>query len=766
MNVTQLIDHLRGAREFGAHVTHWRVLPEQPARYGDWSATLDARAVAALAARGIERPYTHQAAAVAATLAGEHVVVVTPTASGKTVCYNAPVLDAILKEPAARALYLFPTKALAQDQVAELQALAGATGVEIKAHTYDGDTPSAARAVIRRAGQIVVTNPDMLHTGILPHHTTWVHLFSQLRYIVIDELHAYRGVFGSHLANVLRRLQRVCRFYGSDPRFILSSATIANPQELAERIVEAPVRLIDDNGAPRGEKHVIFYNPPVVNRDLGIRASSLLTGCAIAADLLANKVQAIVFARSRTSVELLLTYLRERAAARHVPAAAIQGYRGGYLPTQRRAIERGLREGDILGVVSTNALELGVDIGGLDACVMVGYPGTIASTWQQAGRAGRRSSASLAILVASAAPLDQYIIGHPDYFFERPPEAGLVNPNNLYVLVSHIKCAAFELPFEDGEDYGGAPVTEVLTYLEEAHILHHAGTTWHWSAEAFPAEAVSLRTASTDNFVIIDTSVPAQPRVIGEMDRYAVPTLLHEEAIYFHLGQQYQVETLDWAEKKAYVRAVDVDYYTDANLAVRLEVLDVTAAEGDRNWGEVALTYLATIFKKIKLHTHENVGWGEIHLPEETMHTTAYWLALPEAVTAGVNRPDLEGGVVGLAAVLANIAPLYLMCDPRDLGLHPEVRSPFTKLPTVFLYDRVPGGVGFGERLYQQHTDLLAAAADLVDRCPCPAGCPSCVGPMHEVGVRAKATVRRLLHALVAPSTPLVVVHSGPLTAQ
>ena len=748
MNVAQIVQRLRESPEFGDRVTTWRTLPPRPARHADWPAELDPRVASAMAARGVARPYTHQAQSIAATLEGRNVVVVTPTASGKTVCFNAPVLDAVLRDPSARALYLFPTKALAQDQVAELRALAASTGAAIKAHTYDGDTPANARSVIRRAGQIVVTNPDMLHTGVLPHHTTWVHLFSHLKYIVIDEMHAYRGVFGSHLANVLRRLRRVCRFYGADPRFILCSATIANPRELAERLIEAPVTLVDDNGAPQGEKHVIFYNPPVVNQQLGIRASSVLTGCAVAAELLANRVQTIVFARSRMSVEVLLTYLRERAAARRIPTEAIQGYRGGYLPTQRRAIERGLRAGEILGVVSTNALELGIDIGGLDACVMVGYPGTVASTWQQAGRAGRRQDASLAVLVASSSPLDQYIINTPGYFFGHPPEAGLINPNNLYVLLSHIKCAAFELPFEDGEDYGGAPVAEILSYLAEERIIHHAGTTWHWSAESFPAEAVSLRAASTDNFVIVDIGQPGEARVIGEMDRYAVPTMLHEEAIYIHLGQQYQVETLDWEEKKAYVRPVDVDYYTDANLAVRLEVLDISAEDGSRAWGEVALTYLPTIFKKIKFNTHENVGWGEIHLPEETMHTTAYWLALPPAAIEGLSKGELEGGLLGLATLLTNIAPLYLMCDPRDLGMQPEVRSPFTRRPTIFIYDRVPGGVGFGERLYQQQADVLEAAAQQVDRCPCERGCPSCVGPAHEVGERAKAVARGMLRAL------------------
>jgi DEAD/DEAH box helicase domain-containing protein len=671
MNATQLVEWLRQNPLFMQHVTNWRTLPARPAVHAPWPDGLDARTTAAFAARGIARPYRHQAAAIEVVLEGRDVVVVTPTASGKTVCYNGPVLDAILKEDAARALYLFPTKALAQDQVAELRALAAAAGGRINAHAYDGDTPAPERARIRQAGHIVVTNPDMLHTGVLPHHTKWVHLFSHLRYIVIDEMHAYRGVFGSHLANVLRRLRRICRFYGSDPRVILCSATIANPRELAERLIERPVALIDDNGAPTGEKHVVFYNPPVVNHELGLRASVLLTARGLAAELLTNRVQTIVFARSRVGVELLLTYLRERVGARQIPPEAIQGYRGGYLPSERRAIEAGLRNGQILGVVSTNALELGIDIGSLDACVMVGYPGTIASTWQQAGRAGRRSGVALAIMIASSNPLDQYIIQNPDYFFNRPLEAGLINPDNLMVLLSHVKCAAFELPFAEGEEYGSAPVAEVLAYLEEAQILHHAGDTWHWSAESFPAEAVSLRSASTDNFVIIDTSDTGQPRVIGELDRYAVPTLLHEEAIYLHQGQQYQVETLDWEEKKAYVRAVAVDYYTDANLAVRLEVLDIAAHEDQRAVGEVALTYLATIFKKLKLHTHENIGWGKIHLPEETMHTTAYWLSLPPAATAGLGQADLEQSLVGLANVLATIAPLYLMCDARDLGVQP-----------------------------------------------------------------------------------------------
>jgi DEAD/DEAH box helicase domain-containing protein len=750
MNLAQLLQRWERSPSVGPCIAASRHLPAEPARYAPWPASLDHRLRGALERRGVRALYTHQAQAVEAAIAGAHAVVVTPTASGKTLCYNLPVLQRLLNEPGARALYLFPTKALAQDQLAALQAWAADLDVPLAAYTYDGDTPAAARQAIRAAGSIVVTNPDMLHTAILPRHTAWEHLFAQLRYVVVDELHTYRGVFGSHLANVLRRLSRLSRFYGSSPQFLLTSATIANPRELAEALVEAPVQLVDDNGAPRGPRHFLLYNPPVVNQALGIRRSALLAARDLAADLLANEVPTIVFARSRLTVELLVTYLKQ--GARGTTAADIRGYRGGYLPRERRAIERGLRDGAVRGVVATNALELGIDIGSLDACVMVGYPGTVASTWQQAGRAGRRDELSLTVMVATSSPLDQFLAAHPEYLFDRSVEAALVNPNNLHILTSHLKCAAFELHFQDGEPFGLDDPHDVLDYLAENEVLHHIGDRWHWMADAFPAQEVSLRSATIDNFVIIDTTETAAPRVIGEMDRFAVPTLLHEEAIYLHEGQQYQVERLDWPEKKAYVRSVDVDYYTDAELAVRLEPLDVLATAavpgGARFWGEVALTFRPTIFKKLKLYTHDNVGWGRINLPEETHHTLAYWLTLEDDLARDLSGVEFEAGLVGLAHLLAQLAPLFLMCDPRDLGRQSEVRSPFNRAPAIYLYEQVAGGVGLAEKLYAIHGDLLAAASDHLGTCACELGCPGCVGTL-DLRQHPKSTAAHLLARLL-----------------
>ncbi|MFO7173930.1 MAG: DEAD/DEAH box helicase, partial [Bacillota bacterium] len=693
--------------------------------------------IEALARRGIRRLYTHQAEAIAHALAGRSVVVVTPTASGKTLTYNLPVLSTILKEPAARALYLFPTKALAQDQVAELQELGRHLDVEIKSYVYDGDTPDSLRPTIRQAGQVVITNPDMLHTGILPHHTRWVRLFENLRYVVIDELHAYRGVFGSHLANVIRRLRRICRFYGSDPVFLCASATIANPKELAERLTGKEVHLVDQNGAPRGEKHFIFYNPPVVTRD-GLREPVLKAARRVAGMFLQNGIQTIVFTRTRLNTEVLVTYLKEdlargKAGLTEKRAPQIRGYRGGYLPSQRREIERGLRTGEVLGVVSTNALELGIDIGQLEAAVLAGYPGTIASAWQQAGRAGRRQGISAAVLVASSSPLDQFLVNNPDYFFGRSPEHALINPDNLMILASHLKCAAFELPFEDGEAFGLDPdsTREILAYLEEEKILRHVGGRWHWMSENFPAEDISLRSASAENFVIIDTTGP-QHRVIGEMDRLAAMTMLHDHAIYIHEGQQYHVDKLDWEERKAYVHQVDVDYYTDAQLAVTVRPLDVFKSQRElgleKAFGEVMTAAKATIFKKIKLHTHENVGWGEIHLPEDEMHTAAYWLQVPEEIAQQFEPDGLQSALVGLSHLLESLAPMYLMCDPRDLRAVAQIKSPFTGRPTLYLYDAYPGGIGLAEKAYDLHTLLLTAALERVQSCPCESGCPSCVG--------------------------------------
>lgn len=742
------LHELKLNREIMENVTYWHTEPARPARTAPYPEGLDGRLAAALEGKGIASLYTHQAAAFAAVRDGQHVVTVTPTASGKTLCYNLPVLQRLLTDQSARALYLFPTKALAQDQVAELQALADVMEVDIKTHTYDGDTPPTVRQVIRNAGHIVVTNPDMLHSAILPHHTKWVKLFENLKYIVIDELHAYRGVFGSHVANVIRRLKRICRFYGSNPQFLCASATIANPREHAERLVEEPFALVADNGAPAGEKHLVLYNPPVVNKQLGIRRSSVLESQKLAALLLRSGIQTIVFARSRVRVELLLTYLQELTKREFGPKS-IRGYRGGYLPKLRREIEKGLRSGEIRGVVSTNALELGIDIGQLQACVLNGYPGSIASTWQQSGRAGRRHGSSVTFLVASSNPLDQYLIQHPDYFLGRPPEEARIHPDNLLILLDHIKCAAYELPFESGDAFGGEKLIDLLEFLAEEKVLHENAGRWYWMEQAFPAHGISLRSAAQENFVIIDCT--EGHRVLGEVDRFGAPTLIHEEAIYLHEGVQYQVEKLDYPEKKAYVRQVNVDYFTDASLAVELKVLHVdkerTSPGGviQREYGELMVTAKPTIFKKMRLKTHENIGSGPIHLPEEELHSSGYWFAFSEEAAVGRSASDMQSALLGLANVLVHLAPLHLMCDPLDICVVPQVKAVHTKRPTIFFYDRYPGGIGLSQRLYEKHDELLLEAGRLIADCGCLSGCPACVGPIEEVGLLGKELALGLL---------------------
>ncbi|TFE24899.1 DEAD/DEAH box helicase [Cohnella luojiensis] len=752
-SVEEWLGLLRSRPELMENVTFWHTEPARPPRTVRLPDAINPKLARALSLKGITNLYTHQAASFHAVNQCRHVVTVTPTASGKTLCYNLPVIQKLLEDDSARALYLFPTKALAQDQVAELQELANLMEVDIKTATYDGDTPPTVRQAIRNAGHIVVTNPDMLHSAILPHHTKWVKLFENIKYIIIDELHAYRGVFGSHVANVIRRLKRICRFYGSEPQFLCASATIRNPQEHAERLIGEQVALVDDNGAPTGEKHMVFYNPPVVNKQLGIRRSSVLESQKLAAMLLKSGIQTIVFARSRVRVEILLTYLQENIK-HELGTKSIRGYRGGYLPKLRREIEKGLRNGEIRGVVSTNALELGIDIGQLQACVLNGYPGTIASTWQQSGRAGRRQGSSVTFLVASSNPLDQYLIQNPDYFLGRPPEEARIHPDNLLILLDHLKCAAYELPFEEGDTFGGEKLTDLLEFLAEEKVLHRVGNRWYWMEQAFPAHNISLRSAAQENFVIIDQT--EGHRVLGEVDRFSAPTLIHEEAIYLHEGVQYQVEKLDYPEKKAYVREVNVDYFTDANLAVELKVLhvDLESTDGplERQYGEVTVMAKPTIFKKIRLRTHENIGSGPIHLPEEILHTSGYWFSFSEEEAGKRSANDMQMALLGLANVLIHLAPLHLMCDPLDIRVVPQVKALHTKRPTIYFYDRYPGGIGLSQRLYEKHGELLDEAERLIQGCGCLSGCPACVGPIEEVGLLGKDLALSLLQGTRASS--------------
>ena len=741
------------AADFQGEITLDHVISEASANFAPLPADLRPELVTALAGRGIQRLYSHQADAYEAVRKGRHLVVVTPTASGKTLCYNLPVLQRLLENPERRALFLYPTKALAQDQLAELSALKHGLPIELRVDTYDGDTPPGRRTAIREGGHVVMTNPDMLHAGLLPHHTRWRRLFSSLDFVVIDELHTYRGLFGSQVANVIRRLKRICAFYGSKPTFICASATIANPLELAKRLLEEDnVELVERSGAPRGERRLIFYNPPLVNREMGVRRSSMLESRRIAAPWIRSGAQTIVVCRSRLQVEVMLSYLRQDLAPRLDTHERVRGYRAGYLPLHRREIEAGLRSGEIKGVVSTNALELGIDIGSLQAAVLVGYPGTIASTWQQLGRAGRRSG-SIGVFVASSSPLDQFIVRHPEYFLSADPEEGLIDPDNLLLLAGHLQAGLFELPFEDHERLGRADVGELLRLFEEDGSATRSAGRWFWSRQAFPAEEVHLRRILADNVVIIDTSHP-RPQVIGEMDQFTAPVLLHEEAVYLHEGAQFHVDRLDWGEKKAYVRPVEVDYYTDALASVTVQVLETfSGPDGDgvsRSHGELKITSLASMFKKIRFHTHENIGSGPIHLPEQTLHTAGYWITVDEGLWHSLGRQTLEAGLQGMAHALLHVASLRLMCDPRDLGSVAEVRSVTTQLPTVTVYEGYPGGVGFSARMYELHRELLDDAAALVRDCPCLAGCPSCVGPLHLVE-GAKEACLKLLCATALP---------------
>ncbi|MBZ5700180.1 MAG: DEAD/DEAH box helicase [Acidobacteriia bacterium] len=788
--VREIVEQLAARDRSGEILTAVHHIPAREAKFAPMPEWVRAELVAAYGEKGVAELYSHQAAAAEAVRAGRNTVVVTPTASGKTLCYNLPVLNAVLENPDTRALYVFPTKALAQDQLAELHDLSARLGHRFGVFTYDGDTPSDARKAIREQGHIVLSNPDMLHTGILPHHTRWQRLFENLRYVVLDELHTYRGVFGSHLANVLRRLRRIARFYGADPQFICSSATIANPGELASRLAETEFEVIEENGAPAGEKFFIFYNPPVVNRFLGIRRSYINEASRVAQEFLKRKLQTIVFANSRLHTEVLLTYLQQANPMPPGQPPAIRGYRGGYLPGERREIERGLREGRIRGVVSTNALELGIDVGSLDATIMAGYPGTIASTWQRAGRAGRRSGSSCAVLVASSSPLDQFIAQHPDYFFGRSPEHAFVQPDNLEILVNHLKCAAFELPIAANETFGGINVPELCERLSEAGFLHRTGEHWHWTQEAYPADAVSLRSVTSDNFVIVDTT--QETEVIGEVDFSSALTIVHPKAIYLHQGQQYHVERLDFEERKAYVKRVDVDYFTDAIRYTQVRVLERAAgdrivllphspcessggadAHAARSHGDVLVRSQVVGFKKIKFFTNENVGDGKLELPENEMHTTAFWLTLERPLVASLpfSVSDRQSGMFGLLHALESIATLLLMCDARDLGTAIGERppSPGSEIewdespgieaaaalaekeffePNLYLYDAYPGGIGFSEPLYRAHNLLLTKTRELIAGCPCEKGCPSCVGPLGERGERAKEAALEILFRL------------------
>jgi DEAD/DEAH box helicase domain-containing protein len=713
-----------------------RSFAAEPAAYASLPEDLDPRLAAALAARGTARLYAHQRVAIDRARAGRHVVIATPTASGKSLCFHLPVLDAIARDPQATAIFLYPTKALSRDQEQGLRALVGEANLGIGATVYDGDTPGDARRSARQNAQVIMTNPDMLHAGILPQHASWARMFSKLCYVVLDELHTYRGVFGAHVSQVLARLVRVAQFHGAEPTFICATATIGNALDHAAQVLgvdRAGIDVVERSSAPRGARRVLVYNPPVVNAELGIRASYLKSAVRLTADLLEARVRTILFGRSRNAVEIMLKYLRDRFAEQPALRDAIVAYRGGYLPDRRRKVERGLREGEVLCVVATSALELGIDIGDLDACVCAGYPGSLAETWQRFGRAGRRGADSLSILVSSSAALDQYLATHPALLLDGSFEEARVDPENTEIVIQHLKCAAFELPFTSREGFGALAKTETeaaLDFLEQHGVVHRSRDRYHWATDSFPANHVSLRSVGWDNFVIVDLDTD---RALAELDWHSTPSMLHEQAIYQHDGLQYQVERLDYDNHKAYVRLVEPDYFTTALRHAKVRVLD-DAAKGragaaSTGWGEVCVTEKVVGYKKVKFHTHENAGYGDVRLPDIDMHTTSFWLVVPGAVASAMGRVTAVEGLRGLGHALELVATLALMCDPHDLGaaLDDALESDDADL-TSFLYDNIPGGVGLAERIFERGPELVARAVELVAGCACSLGCPSCVG--------------------------------------
>jgi DEAD/DEAH box helicase domain-containing protein len=833
--IKTILSRWRSHPSIAENVVEWRVMATKPADLCEFPNGLSSNIKRYLTSHGIPALYRHQSLAFEKINSGENVAVVSGTASGKTLCYNLPVLDSLVKQPEGKALYLFPTKALAQDQHNSLKDILSQIDQvgTLPANIYDGDTPQHIRSTLRRQSSIILTNPDMLHTGILPHHTGWKDFFTALRFVIIDEMHAYRGVFGSHVANVLRRLKRVSRFYGSQPQFILTSATIANPQELAVKLIEKPVSVIDQDGSPHGERHFLIYNPPFLDKKLGIRQSSLLEGSYIAGELLDENIQTIIFGRTRRSIELILTYLRQRDM--HGNPNRVRGYRSGYLPKERRAIEEGLRRGDVQGVVATSALELGIDIGGIDASVLIGFPGSIAATRQQAGRAGRKLAPALSVLITAPNALDQYLARHPEYFFDRSPERALIAPDNLLILLQHIRCAAFELPFQKGEGFGRIPADRMEAFLDlltQSGDLHQQADRFFWMADEYPAADISLRNATPDHVTLIQKD-NYQQETIGQVDLNSAYWMVHPNAVYLHEGTSYLVEDLDLDSGVAHLHQVAVDYYTQANKETQVEKKQLLKHEqvtgANKSLGEILVRTRVIGYRKIRWFTHEHLGGGDVDLPATHLNTIGYWISLnKETVTDLNNRmlwnsdrndygPDwdeirakvlrrdgnrcqvcgasgteqslhvhhikpfrsftsreavnqlqnlitlcpschrnaetrvrIHSGMAGFSYVLHNLAPLLIMCDGEDIGVHYDPNSTLGGgQPTVVLFDNIPGGLGLSENLYEMHDELLKQGYETVSQCECENGCPSCVGPVGEEGSGGKEETLAIFKALM-----------------
>jgi DEAD/DEAH box helicase domain-containing protein len=768
MDFTGYLSDLRRAAFYKGQIVHVQHIAARTARYGTLERPLHAGLQAKLEAQGIAHLFAHQAEAVNAARNGEHVTVVTATASGKTLCYNLPVIDAVLNDSKARAFYLFPTKALAQDQLGKLNEFG--LFPDVRFATYDGDTPSEERRYVKKGAQIVLTNPDMLHIGILPYHTGWSAFLANLKYVVVDEMHTYRGVFGAHVAHILRRLRRACAFYGADPQFLCCSATIANPDELTERLtgIDRPI-IVDQNGAPSGPRTFVFWNPPFVDQDQAARRSANMEATSLFTDLVSQGVRNITFAKARKSAELILRYARNTfdRSDPHL-SERITSYRAGYTAKERRHIEQGLFSGRIVGVTSTNALELGVDVGGLDATVMTGYPGTIASTWQQAGRAGRGGEESLSILVALDNPLDQFLMRHPDYFFGRPHEKAVVDPDNRRTLAQHLLCAAYEraVTWEDIARFG-PNAKGALDTLEENGKLLYRGNKWHFAGGDYPAAGVNIRSASDHTYRILDEERGC--RLIGTVEGNIAFKTIHAGAIYLHLGETYLVEKLDIDSHTAYARPVEANYYTEARENSHIWILDTKASrelgKTKAHFGEVVVTNRVMGFRRKKLYSDEVLEVEDLDLPEQTFETEAFWFTVPADMMQALVKEggELGGSIHAIEHAAIGMMPLLSTCDRWDVGGVSHPAHPDTALPTIFIYDGYPGGVGIAEATYGGLRELLGATHAIISDCPCMDGCPSCVqspkcGNNNEP--LDKKGARRLLEMLLGLETQVAVATS------
>ena len=731
MDASGFLDHLRGSPFYRDQIVYVRQIPPRQAIQGQLESPIHPDLRGCLESRGLWPLYIHQTEAIDALAGGEHVIISTPAASGKSLCYHVPVLDALLADRTSRAMYLYPTKALAQDQLKGLREIGA--GLSFRADIFDGDTPGRERPGIKRSSQILLTNPDMLHLGILPNHRTWARFLRGLRYVVLDEAHVYRGVFGSHVANVIRRLRRLCRLYGSSPQFILCSATIANPGELARQLTGLAFRAIEVDGAPYGGKQFVFWNPPLTDANRTSRRSTNVEASTLFSELVSRSIRTITFVRSRKVAELVYLYARDQLEQMQ-PALAkkISPYRASYMPEDRRMIERALFDGELLGVSTTNALELGIDVGSLDATVIAGYPGSIASTWQQAGRSGRRNEESLSVLVGQDNPLDQYLMNHPHAFFGKSVEHALISPQNPYIIQPHLVCAAYESPLSprDAELFG-PDLPETLAGLEDMAVLKKEGDSWYVATTVgYPAESVNIRSTSSRGYLVVEERSGA---ILETVDESSAFHQLHPGAIYLHQGEAYLVVDLDLESRTAYVEPNDGSYYTQVRDMTDIDIREVRASKeagGVRVYlGEVEVTNRVLGYRLRKPMTDELLGEEFLDLPERRFNTVALWFDVPPEVldTIREQRMDLAGGLHATEHAAIGVLPLFALCDRNDIGGVSTPLHPDTEKPQVFIYDGHPGGIGISERGYEAIHDLWETTLRAVSQCPCQEGCPSCI---------------------------------------